>query len=309
MLKEQKHLYELGYAIHLLRPRSKSPIKSGWTKGPRAERAEIAASYREGMNIGVRLGAASKINTHYLAVVDCDVKSEDPKHRREMEDRLKLLLPELDLETNPHVHSGRGNGSAHHHVLTTSPCTPALLARSNDRVKVKILGSKPSKIDEQLLTPEERANGIRTRNAWEISLMGEGQQVVLPPSVHPDTHKTYEWMVEVKPDGSNFTILNENPEVKKARTALNTTPNYNDKITILDSVDISRLKPEIQDKILNSAKGSRSEDALSIAFHMRVEGYTEDEVLTVLTDISYGIGEVAMITRKPKIGYAPPVGV
>ena len=43
----------------------------------------------------------------------------------------------------------------------------------------------------EALSSTEIEKGIRLRAAWEISLLSEGRQVVLPGSIHPDTGRLY----------------------------------------------------------------------------------------------------------------------
>src|SRR5690606_14901747 len=107
-------LHKLGFAVHYLKPKSKVPLKSGWTKGPREEIDALKSSFNKKLNVGVRLGAASEVAGAYLAVIDLDVKSDDPKHRKEAERKLFEIFPEA--KDAPYVLSGRGNGSAHFYV-------------------------------------------------------------------------------------------------------------------------------------------------------------------------------------------------
>lgn len=77
VLGEARRLHALGFAIIWLRPRSKIPVESGWTTGPRKAWEYLEKTYRAGMNVGVRLGTPSKINGKYLSVIDVDVKNPD----------------------------------------------------------------------------------------------------------------------------------------------------------------------------------------------------------------------------------------
>ncbi len=119
VLKEAKRLHALGFAIHFLRPRSKIPVNSGWTTGPRLEWAKLKEQYRVDYNLGVRLGICNRFHdSSHLGVIDCDVKSEDPKHLHEMYLSLKTFLRKANFPT---VASGRGNGSAHYYFRSSSP--------------------------------------------------------------------------------------------------------------------------------------------------------------------------------------------
>lgn len=202
-LTEIERLHRLGFAIHWLRPKSKIPVRSGWTTARREPWQATKDRYREGCNVGVVLGAVSKMPDGYLAVVDLDVKSEDPKHRREAKEKALDLLPEL--KDAPKVWSGRGNGSAHYYVRLTQPLTGGeTLARSKELVRVKMPSVTPSLKDQEGLPPHKIKAGYRLRAAWEISLMSQGRQVVLPPSIHPDSGQPYRW---ARPVGKSLTSL------------------------------------------------------------------------------------------------------
>jgi hypothetical protein len=188
VLIEAKRLYDLGFAIHWLHPKSKRPVESGWTQGPRKPWNYLKETYYKGLNVGVRLGAPSKVNGKFLAVIDVDVKSQAENHRKEVNEGLGRLVK---THTLPEVISGRGNGSRHYYILTDKPLKPFLALQAKELVKVPMpSAAKPSKRDREGLTPEEIAEGLRLRPAWEIGVMGDGQQVVLPPSIHPGLGQT-----------------------------------------------------------------------------------------------------------------------
>jgi predicted P-loop ATPase len=204
--KEVKRLYALGFAIHWLKPKSKVPLLPGWTKGPRTELVELKKLYRKGMNVGVRLGKVSKIKNAYLAVIDVDIKSEENRHRLEAEKKVLELFPEV--KNAPQVLSGRGNGSCHYYVLTKEPISvDSRKGQSKEFVKISMPSSKPSAKETKELTTKELNEGIRIRAAWEVSLLSEGRQVVLPGSLHPDTGKLYKWYNPVSEEGQNLPII------------------------------------------------------------------------------------------------------
>jgi P4 family phage/plasmid primase-like protien len=140
--------------------------------------------------VGVRLGTPSKIDGKYLAVIDVDVKSTDPKHRKEAYD---ALAPLIGKQKFPTVSSGRGNGSAHFYCLTDFPFKTYNPAASQERIKYLSPSKKPSKEELNEISPEEIKKGYRFSKAWEISLYSDGRQVVLPPSIHPDSGNPYLW--------------------------------------------------------------------------------------------------------------------
>lgn len=190
IFKEAKRLHDLGFAIHWLHPRSKRPVESGWTTGPRKKWKELDATFKAGYNIGVRIGTPSKLEKGYLCVVDVDVKSADPKHLGEA---LEAVVELLGGEGCPEVSSGRGNGSRHYYCVTPSPFKTYNPAQSREIVKVKMPSKRPSKAELRDLSADEIEAGIRLSHAWEISLYSDGRQVVLPPSVHPDSGELYQW--------------------------------------------------------------------------------------------------------------------
>lgn len=304
MLKEAKRLHNMGWAIHWLRPRSKAPVESKWTSGERKTLAEMEKSFRVGMNLGVRLGKASRLLTgDYLAVIDCDVKSADPLHAREMEERLAELFPEVGVE-GAKVLSGRGNGSAHYYVRSKDPLRPKRLAQSADLVKVKMPSVAPSKRDRSLLSNEELEAGLRMRPAWEISLMGEGQQVVLPPSIHPDSGKPYTWSVELVSDSELPLVEPRADLAPEERVERNSSAPGCDATRA--STHAPAFEPELVDLIGSTLsdrivamieEGAEVEDRSAALFAASLAmvraGFTDNEILSVLTDRRNFLGKAA----------------
>lgn len=314
MLREARRLYALGFAIHWLRPRSKAPVESKWTSGPRKTINELDINYRPGMNIGVRLGKASKLDTgrtdpsggkyfNYLAVVDCDVKSADPKHAAEMRLKLKELFPLVE-GASPRVSSGRGNGSAHYYIRTKDPASPKRLAQSSEKVKVKMPSVAPSKKDNELLKPEEIKAGMRIRAAWEISLMGEGQQVVLPPSIHPDSGKPYAWAkpittagdiplctIEAEKEAQTYSGGGDRP----ATSSLGSEPAV---LKGFKPVEVDLYSGDLSDRVINMIEdGENVEDRSAALFGASMalvrSGFSDNEILSVLTDRRNFLGKAA----------------
>lgn len=286
-LDQVEGLYQKGFAIHLLQERSKRPLESKWTSGPRKTLEELRESYIEGMNIGVRLGETSKIDGGYLAVIDCDVKSEDPKHRKELESALARLFPAVSFETTPHVQSGRGNGSGHYYVVSDTPIAPRRLAQSADAVRVKMPSAKASKRDAEFLSDIELKSGYRMRAAWEISLMGEGQQVVLPPSIHPDTNRPYAWTIPIERK-SPLPKIEDIGKVEKEDDL--------EKLLPFEFVEVDLvsgpLPSETVDLILSGGDCTdRSAALLQVAIAMVKHKYSKEEVLSVLSDPDTFLGQ------------------
>lgn len=278
MLEEVKPLYGYGFAIHLLGEKSKIPLKKGWTIRDKEPWKSLEKGYKPGMNVGVRLGEVSKIDGKFLAVIDCDVKSKDKKHLAEMNERLKELLGD---KITPCVLSGRGNGSKHFYVLTAAPLKPGVFAQSLEKVKVLMPSTRVSKAEMAGLTDSEREEGYRLRAAWEISLMGEGQQVVLPPSIHPDSGKPYKW---VKPFKAVSLMTFEPPVVEARGKRLVKEPLKDFKVVEYD-LFFTGLKDDTIDKVMTGVGvQDRSASLFGVVNEMLKCGWKRDQVLSCLTD-------------------------
>lgn len=296
VLAEARRLHQLGFAIHWLHPQSKRPIDFKWTMGPRKDWGDLAKAYKPGMNVGVRLGYASEVGEkRFLAAVDCDVKSDDPRHQAEMLAKVKDLFPGLNVRATASVASGRGNGSCHYYVTTGGEAvTPARLAQSPEKVKVKMPSVAPSRADRLSLTKDEIDAGFHLRPAWEISIMGEGQQVVLPPSVHPDTRKAYRWNLspadaaQIAPVAFGGSVRRAGePKVKNPELARN-----GDFHPLMVDIIGSGLPSSIVDLILTGEGCTDKSASLYLACVAMVkEGFNDDQILTVLTDPDTHLGD------------------
>lgn len=310
--REAKRLFDLGFAIHWLHPKSKRPVEIGWTTGPRKDWKELLGSYRPGYNVGVRLGAPSVLNHGVLAVIDVDIKSKDARHRKEALEAVKTLIGEASL---PEVHSGRGGGSRHYYCVTRSPFKTFNPFSSLEKVKVHMPSKSVSKREREELTSEEIAAGTRISKAWEISLYSDGRQVVLPPSIHPDTGERYVW-------ANNFVGAQDIPLLDferfhgassdsekgngptggaRERRGGNVEDGGEFKVTIDETLDV-RWLPDISENIRalivdgqwkGSVVNDRSAYLLVAASGLVSAGVGRDEVLTILTDRATYLGECA----------------
>lgn len=276
-LKECRRLYGLGFAIHWLRPKSKVPLKAGWTSGEREKFNSLKTSYVSKYNMGVRLGKASKVGEGYLAVIDCDVKSTEPKHLKELEDKLKKLF----TGDAPIVYSGRGNGSKHIYIRTTKPLVPYRFSQSKEKVKVLMPSSKPSRYELANLSDKEIKKGIRLKAAWEISVMGGGQQVVLPPSIHPDSGKAYTWSNDIE-DTECIPIVDLKSGEGESKKKL-------DDLQDFDAVDVDLYTADLSDKMISLIEEGdgcedRSASMFSASMAMHGAGLSQKQILSVLTD-------------------------
>lgn len=289
MINNAKRLHDLGFAVHWLKSNSKKPTELGWTKGPRKKWQELEDSYTYGLNMGVRLGKPSKFpDGTYLAVIDCDVKSDLPAHQKAMEQELVTRFGKPILEA-PTVFSGRGNGSRHVYIRTKEPARPKRVTQDRTKVRVQMPSVKASKADQEVLNPSEIEEGFRMRAAWEISFMGQGQQVVVPPSIHPDTGNAYQWANPIQ-DFKDIPLV----ELSAADLAPEKLPTLED--FDAEEVDLvgSGLSPEIGDLILSGAGcDDRSAGLLKAATAMLKKGFTRNQILSVLTDKDTFLGEAA----------------
>lgn len=290
MLKEMKRLHALGLAVHWCQKKSKLPIGQGWQKGPRADWGKLKNAYRDGLNAGVRLGAPSTFaDSTSLAVVDCDVKSEEPSHLSDMRARLKQLLPD---GLYPIVLSGRGNGSRHLYIRSRRPVAPRRLAQAKEKVKAFMPSVAPTRFEHANLTAKEIAKGLRLRPAWEISLMGTGQQVVLPPSVHPDSGKLYRWK-----KGAELTDWKKIPIVEfEAPAESKWEDDHTAMVFTPEEVDlISSDLPDSTVELITNGENcqDRSAALFTACIAMTKAGFTDNQILSVLTDKSNYLGQAA----------------
>lgn len=300
-MKEAKALYDLGMAIIWLKPNSKMPVESGWTSGPRTDFDILKRSFKPGYNMGVRLGDVSYFEPGCLAVIDCDVKSEDKKDLIEMRKALNELFP--GWITSPIVQSGRGNGSMHIYMLVPNGVTGKKLLSSANKVAVYMPSVAASAKDKAALTPEQIEAGMRSRNAWEIDLMANGRQVVLPPSIHPDSMKRYEWSGKMSKQSFIHKIQFVGQDTLDRWFAMSAPKSEAPKVE-LKNVDVNtlgsslvstlRVSQSMKDSLQNGAGvEDRSAFLLKASLAMLGAGHTEKEVLEVLTDRESYIGQAA----------------
>ena len=175
MLDEFLRLREAGFAVLLLKPKSKIPFEKKWASKPVMSLDQLEEEYRKGDNAGVRLGKPSKVRGKYLYLVDMDIRDE--KYLKQAQNQVKLLL-ERDLDEIPAVISGSGGESRHFYFLSEREFTSKKVWHSDEKFK-----------------------GDDGKDHWcaEVEFFGTGKQAVLPPSIHPDTLKAYRWDREFDP--------------------------------------------------------------------------------------------------------------
>jgi len=289
MLKEMQRLKSLGFAIHWLKANSKAPIDLNWTKSVPKSGEQLSTQYRKGMNMGVRFGAASKVKGGYLSAIDCDVKSTAEKHLEEMNEKLAELFG-TQITGAPIVLSGRGNGSMHVYGKTIAVERGRRLAQSNEKVKVKMPSVKPSRHERETLTEEELKKGIRLRPAWEISFMGEGQQAVLPPSLHPDTGLAYKWQGAFAGLLPTLSPPSGEKAVQRSNTSAGGAP--------FEAVEVDLALTDVPERVIKmivDGEGveDRSASLFGVAIALVRSGLSDNEIKSVLTDRSYFLGDTA----------------
>lgn len=285
-LKEAERLYRLGFGILWIKPKSKAPVKNKWTTGPRDQWEDLKRSFRPGFNVGVRLGAVSKIGDKFLSVIDIDVKSTEERHRIEAEKAVRDLFPEVP-EGVVQVYSGRGNGSSHIYILTPTPASPSKRKVSADKVKVLMPSAPVNNSQREALSEEDLDEGYRIRPAWEVAVMGEGQQVLLPPSIHPDSGKEYVWKRAL--GSGNDLIELDLGRKEKERERITT----NDWVPEDVEVFSSKLSDEAVGLIMDADCDDRSAALFKVSIEMIKLGWTDRQIMSVLTDQSFGLGKVA----------------
>ena len=183
----------MGFAVHILRKKSKAPLEDDWSNAPVYTFKELEKRYRPGHNLGVRLGKPSRIDGQYLHAIDLDIR--DPDAEDEAVHALRQMFQKHRLSRMWTVRSGSGKLSRHYYFLCDTHFPTQNLAKSDDFIEV---------------------NG-RRRRSWEIDLLGTGKQIVLPPSLHDETGNPYVWLVEpdefpVSIDSDDLTDLLEPEE-------------------------------------------------------------------------------------------------
>jgi hypothetical protein len=296
MFKDAKVFHNLGFAIHLLRSGSKVPIESKWSTSPRKSWDEIKKNYKPGHNLGVVLGLKSKIKDTYLAVIDCDVKGNDVKYEKELQEKLKEIIN----VSAPTVLSGRGNGSRHIYFRTHEPVKPFSFFKSKEKVKVHMPSVPPSGNDQKALSEEELKKGFRVRPAWEISIMGSGQQVVLPPSIHPDTKKPYKWQKEIS-DIEDIPVIDLTKFYKEKKVVTDKSEVTLDPNSNYIKVDALPLSDKFK-AMIKTGEGvdDRSASLYSVALHALHQGVDVKTLLNVLTNPSYYLGMTGYDHAKTK---------
>lgn len=168
-------LREAGFALHWLHPREKRPIGDDWSTKPVASLDQLRRRHASGNNLGVRLGAVSKLVCgSYLYVIDVDIR--DVSLAAEAMAKVDEMFPGI-ADSVPSVISGSGGPSRHYYFACDKDFPSKKLARSTTF---------------KMVFDPKKNREVKKRD-WEIELFGTGKQVAMPPSIHPDTGLPYRW--------------------------------------------------------------------------------------------------------------------
>lgn len=296
-LKAAQELYDRGAAPHWIKPNSKAPVKSGWTSPKRDSMETLLKEYKEGYGLGVRLGEASRLKDGgFLANIDVDIKSDDPRHREEALEAFEKFFPGLKDKAAA-IETGNG---LRFMVKTKAPVASGRLASSPERCIAYIPDAEINKVQikahhDGLITGDQLKAGYRVRVAWEIEFMSDGKQVVVPPSIHPSTKREYRWKKAVNgPDSIPYV----DPEVWKKAASEYQSKKSSEKIDESIFVEVDLLTKDLSSNIVDMiVKGDgvtdRSASCFIAAKIMLRHGFSDAEVLSVLTDKGNYLGNTA----------------
>lgn len=178
MLKEALRLRKMGFAIHWLRPRSKMPVGDDWANAPVMDEKALKATYRPGYNVGFRPGKWSIVHGMEVCVLDVDIRG-GPLYADEAHAAAAAMLGEHKFT----VISGSDIGR-HRYLgfdIGKSPAKAATTLRKSDIWVDR---------DDFTLCDAQSPNAAP---AWLIEILSTGKNVVLPPSIHPDTGRPYKF--------------------------------------------------------------------------------------------------------------------
>ena len=171
-------LREMGFAVHWLVPKEKRPVEAGWAEAPIKSISDLEATYCVGYNVGFRPGKWSVVEGKEVVVLDVDIRGG----KAFAEEAYAVADSVLGGAFDPQVKSGSGWGR-HQYLgmpIGTSPEMAATTLRESD---VWIL-------DGKVCNPNTKG----ARPAYVVEVLSTGKNCVLPPSIHPDSGKPYEWL-------------------------------------------------------------------------------------------------------------------
>lgn len=270
ILNEAKRLHDLGFGLLVLHPKQKRPKGNEWAKGPRKNWDEFKSIYRDGDNLGVRLGKASKVGDNFLACIDVDIK--DPNFKTVAQAKLVEILKGFGTMKLPIVESGSGGGSKHLYFLTPQPFKMITAAKEKGK--------------------------------FEICIYSDGRQMVLAPSIHPNG-RPYKWRTPLVKKSDLPVVTNE---IVESFNVTNKVTN-DDAVDVRDvaattikdftfrpvPVDLALIQmSKTIEGMLTKGIGvtDRSGALLPVSSALLRAGLNQDEILSVLTDKKYFLGKV-----------------
>lgn len=151
------------YSLLEEKPRSKIPLNSGWVNGESLTAVSANAHIKNGGNLGVRTGVGSTLDDIYcLVAIDFDIRTQRIEIKNEAVKYLKSLLG--DLSQYVAVISGSHTGSAHFYMKCEINSLP-------------------------------KSQYLINKQDWSILFLSTGKKLTIPPSIHPDTGKSYVWKI------------------------------------------------------------------------------------------------------------------
>lgn len=230
-----------------LHEKDKRPRENRWTKNENKTWKELKSEFNPKYNLGVRLGAYSPIaDRGYLCCIDVDVK--DPAFKDAALTKLREIV---GSETYPEVRSGSGNGSRHIYCVSREPFKMIEIEKHKDQ--------------------------------WEICAYSTGRQVVLPPSIHP-SGKPYKWVSPFDVD----TLFTFDPDEWRKVPSTEITNSSGGELNF-KAQDVNLWEGKLSTAMVQLIEdGANSEDGsaeiMSVALAMCRYGYTDNQILSVLSD-------------------------
>lgn len=171
-LKHQEH----GLAVHWNRAASKAPVAAVWNDAPISTSKELMESHQSSFNVGFRAGKFSIVRGHFVGVLDVDIKH--PDFEAEANAAANQLM---EGKFDPTVVSGSCVGR-HQYLLVVPGSIPDKAATTLRQSDVSVKDGK--------VVPKGTPG---SKPAWTVEFLYTGKNVVMPPSIHPDTGNQYCW--------------------------------------------------------------------------------------------------------------------
>lgn len=181
----------LGLAVHWLKIASKAPVVSGWSNAPILTPENLLRTHEPGFNVGFRAGEYSEVNGFNVVVLDIDIKHPDFANEAYAAAN-QLMGGNLKYTVISGSEVGR-----HQYLLVSKEHTPSKAATTLRQSDIAVKNGHTVPLGTEGSKP-----------AWTIELLSTGKNVVMPPSIHPDSHKNYSWANGV--DMGDLSLMPEN---------------------------------------------------------------------------------------------------